>query len=114
VGGAAHFREQSDEGGGGKQPRELVHRPERQRAERARDQSEEDQLTTAKPVGQTTAHNGSKDARERQQAQQDAGLGHPHVEFPGDVERKEGKGERAADLVDEVDADDDPEPGGNS
>ena len=107
---AAHFREQSDEGGDGKQPRELVHRPERQRAECARDQSEEDQLAAAEPIGQTAADDRSNDARKRQQAQQDAGLRHPHVEFPGDVEREERKGERAADLVDEVHADDDPEP----
>ena len=96
--------------GDGEQPRESGHRAERQRAERARQQAEEDQLAAAQPVGQPAADDRPHDARERQQPEQDAGFGHADVERPRNVERKKRKDERAADLVDEVHADNDPEP----
>ena len=110
VRGTADLREQPDERRNGKQPRELVDRAERQRADCARHQAEENQLSTAKPIGQPAADDRPEDARKRQQSEQDAGLGHPDVELAGDVEREKRKGERAADLVDEMHADDDPEP----
>jgi hypothetical protein len=47
--------------------------------------------------------------RDTIQAEQDAGLGHADVELPRDVEREERKHDRGADLVDEVDAHDNPE-----
>src|SRR6187397_2274126 len=98
---AADLREQTDERGGRKQPRESVDRSQRQRAERARNKAEQNQLPPPKPIGQTAADDGSDDSRNRQQSEEDAGFRHPHAELAGDVERKEWEDESAADFIDE-------------
>ncbi len=107
-----HFREQSDQGRNGKQPYEPVHRSEQQRAERARHEAEENQLSAPEAIRQPTADNRPEDAGKRQQAEKDTRFSHADVELPGNVERKKREGEGAADFVDEVHADDDPEPSG--
>ena len=65
---------------------------------------------TAQPIGQPAADHRPDDARKRQQPEQDAGLGHADAEFLVMYRAKNGKTMRAADLVDEVDDDHDPEP----
>ena len=106
---AANFGEQAHERGGREQPRETIDGSKRQRAQGARHEAEEDQLSASQPIGQPAADHRSDDARKRQQPEQYAGLGHADAEFLCDVQGEERKDDGAADLVDEVDDDHYPE-----
>jgi hypothetical protein len=57
----------------------------------------------------SAANHGTGKTRQREDAKQNAGLGHPHLKFPRDVQRKERKDERSTYFVDEMHRHHDPE-----
>ncbi len=82
---------------------------EGQCAEGAEDQTEEDETSASKAVGQRAAHHPADQTEEREHAEDDARLGHADFELLRDVECEEREEHGPADAVDKADTDHDPE-----
>ncbi len=61
----------------------------KQGAEGTGEQAENDDLLAPEPVGQRAAREGTEKAGDRKDGEQEADLGHPNAETPGEVKGKE-------------------------
>ena len=112
MGRVGDVRKQAGQHGQRVEHPKFIDQAQRERAQCAEDQAKQDQAAAPNFIGKCAADHAAQHAEKGEKAQDDAGLRHTNPEFFGNVKRKEGKQHGAADAVDEHDADDCPEAGG--
>ena len=90
---------------------ERIGQPERQRTEGAEDQAKEDNLAPPEPIGQRAADHAADQPKGGPDPQDNASLGHADVEFLGDVKGEKWEEQVAAEVINEGDQHNNPEPG---
>jgi hypothetical protein len=88
---------------------DAVCQAERETAQAAEHQPQEDQLFAAEFIGQRAAEHAAEQSKERVDAEQDSSLGHPYMEPLGDIQGEERPKNRPPQRIDKTCQDDEPE-----
>ena len=81
--------------------RQGAHEPHGEGARSAGYEAEDDDFAASELIGERPADHVAEQPGDPEHAEQESGLGHPHVKAAGDVKGEEGEKHRPADAVDE-------------
>ena len=101
VGWSGNIREQPDANGKRNKDGKFLDKAERERAERAENQTADDQFAPAEFVCQRAADHLPDQPGDGEQTEHNAGFGHANAKFLGDVKGKEREEHGPANVVDE-------------